>query len=389
MRQPETLNVRAVVGDLEIAEQLRLAMASLQSVNLEVLVGPLEQHVSKLIGLPSNHVLLLEVNFSNYWELNIVHNLVAQIGDDTAIVLTGKRPHLGDMRRMLRIGVFDYLPQPFLRRDIRNLVRQAQRHFLERAGPPAARVFSFVKASGGAGATTLAIEAAIAVHATSNFAPDNCVCLADLDVYHGNISTYLDLGEDLDVGALIGSLGRLDAALVRSMTTQHADGLDVLALSASSFGLDEAAMARALTRLVGELRGAYEHVVFDLPSLYSEWVAEALSQSDVVYVVTQPSRPALLRTRSLVATLSQVIGPGTRLQLVLNRARAKASLRREAEKVLGESVDYVVPSDWSLAREASDRGLPVSQLRPNSGIQSAVRDMMEQNLRSAVTTSAS
>lgn len=358
-------------------------MAALQSVNLEVFIGPLEQHVSKLLNLSSNHVLLLEVNFSNYWELNIVHNLAAQLGDDVAVVLTGRRPHLDDMRRMLRIGVFDYLPQPFLRRDIRNLVRQAQRHFLERTGPPGARVFSFVKASGGAGATTLAIEAAIAIHSASSFAPDNCVCLTDLDVYHGNISTYLDLGEDLDVGALIGSLGRLDAALVRSMTAQHADGLDVLTLSASSFGLDEAAMARALTRLVGELRGAYEHVVFDLPSLYSEWVAEALSQSDVVYVVTQPSRPALLRTRSLVATLSQVIRPGGRLNLVLNRARTKASLRREAEKVLGETVDYVVPNDWSLAREASDRGLPVSHVRRKSGIQSAVRDMVKKGLQPA------
>lgn len=93
--------------------------------------------------------------------------------------------------------------------------------------PVRGAVVTFMRASGGMGATTLAINAAYALTRSTDAVPPR-VCVLDLDPQFGNVALYLDLGYGRGIVDIIRSPSRLDGELLRGAMLQHHSGMHVL-----------------------------------------------------------------------------------------------------------------------------------------------------------------
>jgi pilus assembly protein CpaE len=90
--------------------------------------------------------------------------------------------------------------------------------------------------------------------------------------------------------------------------------------------------------------------------------------------------PGLRHAKQLVEAVRERLGDGPQPQVIINRFEQKlfsSGLRRaDIEQVLGESFAACVPNNYSLVREAIDRGVPLDEVKPGNQITLQLRKLI-------------
>ena len=239
------------------------------------------------------------------------------------------------------------------------------------------QVYTFLPVTGGAGATTLAVETAILL-LKSEPKRRSSTCLVDLDFQGGACADYLDVEPHLNLNEIT-SVERLDSQLMEVMISRHASGLAVIAAPhgpAVECAFDE----RAVLRLLDLIATRFEFIVIDMPRGWFPWTGSVLLGSDKLFVVSRASVPSLRRSRELVAAIEKRAPSGPKPQVLVNsydrRILSSALSHKEFEKVFGKAFAGTVPCDHALAREAIDRGVPLNEIKVNNSVTRAVKKMV-------------
>ena len=135
------------------------------------------------------------------------------------IMLTTDKDVQGKVRA-LRAGADDYLIKPFhpaeLMARMKSLIARFQPSESLVGRPPMGRIHAYYGAKGGVGTTTIAINAAIALHDLGR-----SVCLVDGNLQFGDHRVFLDLGLDRKSIVDVVSTPAMDADLVRSIVVRR------------------------------------------------------------------------------------------------------------------------------------------------------------------------
>ena len=210
------------------------------------------------------------------------------------------------MRRLLRDGVADLIPQPIDRAEVLDVLWNADHRARRRQqrSPARGRVLTFSRATGGAGATTLAVNVAHALTRPHRRAQAK-VCLIDLDLQVGAAALQLDL---LPASGLFDSATTrqsFDPALFARSLVAHRSGLQVLPSPSAPISL-EALRPAVVNTLLELARVEFDYVIVDLPRALTNWTETVLSHSDLVYLVTQSNLPAVWQLRRLLDVIEEL-----------------------------------------------------------------------------------
>jgi len=303
--------------------------------------------------------------------------LAATPGPPPTLLLGGKLP-AALVRAILRLPFSDVLEAPFTAEQLQGAVYG----LLDAAGagagapPPTnhrSRCWAMVGAVGGAGATTLAIEAAAILAGRSR--KERSVCLVDLNLADGAAAAYLGSAPAMGLASFGPAAERMDAALLAAFTTPVAAGMDLLACPRDPQAFDLVSR-EAVLRILDIACEAYEFVIVDMPRHRRVWSLDVLAGCDEVVIVSELTVPALLAARALVDELETAIPGGAKPRIVLNRVASRmfgsAPSLAEAERALERRADGGVSSDWDAAAASVNLGGPIGQHRPKSKI---VRDV--------------
>jgi len=217
-----------------------------------------------------------------------------------------------------------------------------------------ARVFTVVNAKGGAGATTLAVNTALALQqdhgqtALIDFAPI------------GHAALHLNLRPSFGVMDALQNLHRLDASLLDGLMTPTKDGLHLLAGPQQP---DQATpTAGELARLFDLLVNHYRYVVVDCSGRMDATTRLLADLSNAVLMVTQTDVVSLWSTGRIRPFLEEVNGR-SRLRLVLNRYKKIPGFTEEdVEKATNCKILWKVPNNFQLIGPAIDKGEPVAMM---------------------------
>jgi len=176
----------------------RLLQYTLKQEGYEVVTAADGAEGFRLWGAENPALILLDVmlpKLDGYQVATKIRVEEGETGHVPIIMLTAER-EVEQKVRGLRAGADDYLIKPFhpaelLARIKSLLARFAPRETLVRR-PPLGRLFAFYGAKGGVGTTTIAINAAIALHRELG----RKVCLVDGNLQFGDHRVFLDLGLD-------------------------------------------------------------------------------------------------------------------------------------------------------------------------------------------------
>ena len=217
-----------------------------------------------------------------------------------------------------------------------------------------ARVFTFLNAKGGAGATTTAVDTAIALQEAHgrvvfvDFAPI------------GHAALQLNLRPQFTIVDALQNLHRMDLSLLDGLMTPYRNGLHLLAGAQTPHGT--VPTGSELARLFDLLVSQYHFVVADCSGRFDGTMQMISDLSNAVLLVAQTDVVSLWSAGRVHQFLQEGAGRD-RLRVVLNRYKKIPGFTDEdVEKATNCQVLWKVPNNYQLIGPAIDKGSPVAMM---------------------------
>lgn len=298
------------------------------------------------------------------------------------LALTDAGTTLKDIRRLTRAGVQEILPTPISSDELVEVVRKW-------SAPPAAqqietpapvrkgKVISVAKARGGIGATTLAVNLADRLMQRKGFLRQETqanVVVVDLDLQFGDVGAFLDQAPNNAIYEMAVQGLNPDATYVSQAVTRMEDGLSVLA-GPDRFAPLTALSATQVETLIRHLQTQFDFVVIDMPGALVEWISPILAITDKMLLVTDSAVPSVRKARQYIDFITED-RMDLPIDIIMNFEKKPLLHGRhhtEASKVLERTFRHWLPPDPKAAREALDRGVPLSKAAGRSALSKSIR----------------
>jgi pilus assembly protein CpaE len=254
----------------------------------------------------------------------------------------------------MRAGAREYIERPTTTTELLEaFVRLTAAQRKKTSEGVRGKVFTVINAKGGTGATTVAVNVALALQASHGN-----VALVDLAPL-GHAALHLNLKPLFTVADAVRNLHRLDSSLLESFMTRHADGLQLLA-GTSSPGTMEPSSAE-FARLFDLLVSHYRYVVVDASTRLDGATRLVCNLSETVLLVAHTDVASLWSAARVLQYLGES-GGRERVKLVLNRFRKIPGFsENDAESATGAKLLWKIPNHYFAVSGAIDRGVPVLQ----------------------------
>ncbi|GJL94633.1 MAG: pilus assembly protein CpaE [Hyphococcus sp.] len=241
------------------------------------------------------------------------------------------------------------------------------------------RTIVFIHASGGAGATTLAVNSAIKMHRAAKVHGGKA-CLLDLDMQFGDADLQLDLPMRSNLIDLIKSPDRLDFRMLENLMVEGPEGLRVLTAPEEPLPM-EAISKKTIEHIISLARRHYRYVIIDMPISLTSWTDSILRRADRIFLVTQVNVVALRSARRLIDTLHQENLGEMPISGIANRYPSRGPGRKitisEVEKALRIPIKKQIPNDYSLLINSLDQGLPASMKQEKTKYTKTLDNLLE------------
>ena len=273
----------------------------------------------------------------------------------------------------MRAGAREFIERPTNTTDLLEaFVRLTTDQRRSRSEGSRGKVFSVVNAKGGNGATTVAVNLALALQ--SAYGQTALVDLAPL----GHAALHMNLKPAFTVADATRNLHRMDASLLESFMTRHSGGLQLLAGTNMPTAADPS--TAEFVRLFDMLVTHFRYVVVDSSSRFDAATRLIASLSENVLLVACSDVASLWSAARVQQYLGET-GSRERVRLVLNRFRKVPGFSEDdAEAAVGAKVLWRVPNQYFAISSAIDRGTPVMDQR-NSEIARCFSGLAEELTR--------
>jgi pilus assembly protein CpaE len=230
------------------------------------------------------------------------------------------------------------------------------------------KCMAFVGAKGGAGTTTVAINAAVAIQARGK---GQTTCLVDLDFLNSSCADYLDLAPRWAIDDLASDPSRLDPHLFASMLSPHKSGVAVLS-GQRKFGDRIDFSEEVITRPLDFALQKFSHLVIDVPRTATLWAENVIQGATSLFIVTEFTVPGLKASRRLVNQLVEQHGRDIEPKVIVNRyARdffGSNLAATEAKELLGPFLAGFVGNAPKIVNEAINRGVPTTEIKKRNSV---------------------
>jgi pilus assembly protein CpaE len=256
----------------------------------------------------------------------------------------------------MRAGAREFIERPTNTTDLLEaFVRLTTAQRRVRQEGPRGKVFSIINAKGGNGATTVAVNLALALQ--SSHGQTALVDLAPL----GHAALHMNLKPVFNVADATRNLHRMDASLLESFMTRHSGGMQLLAGMNVPAAIDPS--TAEFVRLFDMMVTHYRYVVVDASSRFDATSRLIANLSETVLLVACTDVASLWSAARVQQYLGET-GSRERVRLVLNRFRKVPGFSEaDAEAAVGAKLLWRVPNQYFAVSSAIDRGTPVMDQR--------------------------
>jgi pilus assembly protein CpaE len=236
----------------------------------------------------------------------------------------------------------------------------------------AGSILTVFSASGGCGATTVALNVANELRLKAS----KPVLVIDLDHCYGAASAYLDIKSDYGIDDVLSYEGKIDKHLIQSSSSSYKDDFHVLLSSAGKpKRADEGWGSQGLSDVLKACRQAYGYTVIDAPRMDEQTVKTLSELSDFTIVVFQLTLKDLKFARSIISMFKDLGLSQDKIIPLANRYTKSRFGKSgslisidDSKRVLGASNVVTICSDWSNAEKSLNVAKPLADAAPRSGM---------------------
>ena len=271
---------------------------------------------------------------------------------EAAVFAIGSMTPAQQIVSAMRAGAREYIERPTTTNDLLEaFVRLTSTRRKPGRETARGKILTIVNAKGGSGATTVAVNLALALQSLQH-----SIALVDLAPL-GHCALHLNLKPAFTVSDAVTNLHRLDASLLDSFMARHAGGLQVLAGAAAPAPIEPSPSDFA--RLFDTMAGLFRYVVVDASTRLDSATRIVSNLSERVLIVAHADVASLWSAGRVSQYLGEH-GSRDRFSLVLNRYRKVVGFNEaETEAAIGAPVLWRIPNQYFAVSTAIDRGVPV------------------------------
>jgi pilus assembly protein CpaE len=278
--------------------------------------------------------------------------------------------------KAMRAGAKEFLTQPLRLDDLVSALDRitTQRFGSGESGSRGCQVIAIAGATGGVGATSLAVNLGCALAQN----PNNQIVLVDLDLSLGDADVFLDAIPDYTLVDVAQNVERLDFSLLKRSLTKHSSGLFLLPRPVQ---MEDASLigSEDLRRVMGLLKATFTHMLIDLSKSYSTLDRVAMQMADQVLVVTQLDLPCLRNMVRLMSSFVEIDGLLDKVRIIVNRyglETGQISLKK-AQDTIGREIFWKLPNDYRTMVDVRNNGVPLIEQAPKAKITQSILMLAE------------
>jgi pilus assembly protein CpaE len=310
--------------------------------------------VMRRVQAANPDVLLVDIPGDNHAVAMRAIELLHQELPDCAVFAIGNLNQPQIIVSAMRSGAREFIERPTTTTDLLEAfvrLTTAQRR-VHKEGPRG-KVFTIVNAKGGSGATTVAVNLALALQ--SAHGQTALIDLAPL----GHTALHLNLKPLFTLADATRNLHRMDSSLLESFMTRHSGGLQLLAGTNAPASIEPS--TAEFVRLFDMLVTHYRYVVVDNSSRLDAASRLVANLSECVLLVACTDVASLWSAARVQQYLGET-GHRERVRLLLNRFRKVPGFSEaDAESAAGVKLLWRVPNQYFAISSAIDRGAPVME----------------------------
>lgn len=366
------ISVDAFVASPDVSETVEKAIADRRATRVEAQIfeGSFQQAIARYSSEQPSDIVVIEcVGPSD--ELPAQIDALADLcPPSTRLVLVGSDNSVELYRKLLRLGVSDYLVRPV---TPLGLIEALAGIMGEDGDEDRGHVLAFVGARGGAGASTLAQNVAHGL--AHNF--NATTVLIDADVGFGTASLQFDFSPARTLDDAIKEGDALDKEMLERLIHWRDRRFGIMAAPARP---DEAISPgrEQIRRVVEQARRVAKYVVLDVPQGWGPLASEALTLADTVTLVATPDLVALRNTRTLMQMIRVLRPNDPAPTLILNQKPTKGKSFVTAEEfsaTLSCPLTAQIPSDPEALSAAQMAGKILLEHAPKSPVAHQILDL--------------
>lgn len=361
---PARLACAIISTDSDFREALgsMLAGAGQSSVTLELeqpFTSITDDHLDRL-RRANPDVVFVDLESDPHVAVKFVQFLLdSQIA--RAVVGAGSTDSADLLLQIMQAGVQDFVPKPIDEEKFLSLMarlhRRTGRAVTNRSGTGHGRLLSVFSPKGGAGATTLAVNLAVAIHQLTR----KRTLVVDLDLELGETSLLLGIEPRFSSFDLVRNYHRVDEGLLASYIERDESGVDLLSAPYEPGDFNSADGDR-MEKILRFLQGQYDYVVVDAPKALNPAVLGALRASDQLLLVCTPDLQSLRNANRALPLLREGVNGGAEdwIVPVINRHDAAVPIPdSEVERTLGMKVRWKLQNDYRPLVASINEGQPL------------------------------
>jgi pilus assembly protein CpaE len=349
-----------IIGpDPALCARLQTALEATGEVKVTRAMDHYPTAVDLVRALRAHAAELLFISFESVEKAQETVRLLEAEASHVQVVAFDRRMDLGVVRESMRIGLREFLVDPFERSSVREALDNLQK-LLERQ--PASygatnQIFSFLPSKAGVGTSTIALNVSAALARV----PETRALLSDFDLNSGMIRFMLKLSNTHSVMEAIENAGKMDEQLWPQLVSS-VGGLEVV--HAGCINPNYRIESGQIRDVVSFMRRNYKVLCFDLSGNLERYSLELMHESKRIILVCTPEIPSLHLAREKMQFLRTLDLDG-RISVVVNRAHKKAAFtQNEVEKLLGAPVVNMFPNDYVAVNLALAEGTALPATSP-------------------------
>lgn len=325
---------------------------------------------------------------------------------DIKVILIAEDVTPGALHSLLRQGADEFVPYPLPEGELAQAIERirtpaptsaetpkAQTHALRAGAQKDGAIIVVHGLAGGTGSTTMAVNLAWEL-ANLSKGSNPSVCLIDLDLQYGSVSTFLDLPRREIVYEMLSDTEAMDEEIFGQALLKYEDKMQVLTAPSDMLPLD-LITAEDIGRVLDIARNQFDYVVIDMPSTLVQWSETVLTSAHIYFAMLELDMRSAQNTLRFKRALQSEDLPIEKLRYVLNRApkftdiNAKSRVKRMAES-LDISIDLQLPDGGKPITQANDHGMPLAASAPKSPLRKEIAKLATSihNLRDSESAAA-
>lgn len=232
-------------------------------------------------------------------------------------------------------------------------------------------VVTIFGAKGGLGKSTIAANLAVKLAEKRKK-----VALVDLNLQFGDLHIFLDIEPKDTITELVLDVITPNIDSVRSYMAVHSSGVHVLCAPKSP-EYAELVSAEKVQSLLSLLRTYYDYVIIDTAPSFTEVTITAIESSSIIFFITGLDI-SILKNSKLSISLLESLQQKDKIRLIVNRAVDMNTITiNDVKRIIGYPIWAKLPSDYKIAVNALNRGVPFVVGAPKSQLSQSISELVD------------